>query len=53
MSSLLKVAHWQIKNAQAQQARFIALTEFSATAKSSLNNKRAKTRQNYHILIAI
>ena len=52
MGNLLKVMHWQIENAQAQQARFIALAVFSATAKSSLKNKRAGNRQNYHILIA-
>ena len=41
MGNLLKVMQWRIENAQAQQARFIALAVFSATAKSSLKNKRA------------
>ena len=41
MGNLLKVLQWQIENAKAQQARFIALAVFSATAKSSSKNKRA------------
>ena len=42
MGNLLKVMHLQVENAQAQQARFIALAVFSSTAKSSLKNKRAE-----------
>ena len=41
MGNLLKVMHWQIENAQAQQPRFLALAVFSATAKSNLKNTRA------------
>ena len=41
MGNLLKVMHWQIENVHAQQARFIALVVFSATANLSLKNKRA------------
>ena len=39
MGNLLKVIHWQVENAQAQQARFIALAVFSVIAKSDLNKK--------------
>ena len=41
MGNLLKVIQLHIENAQAQQAQFIALAVFSATAKASLKNKRA------------
>ena len=41
MSNLLKVMQWHIENMQALAARFVALAVFSATAKSSLKNKRA------------
>ena len=41
MGNLLKVMHWQIENAHAQQTRFISLVVFSATSKSLLKNKRA------------
>ena len=49
MGNLLKVMHWQIENAQALQARFIALVVFSAIVESNLNNKRAgkSTRLSY------
>ena len=52
MGNLLKVMQWQIENAQAQQAQFIALAVFSATEKSSLKNKRAGKSTKHHILIA-
>jgi hypothetical protein len=39
MGNLLKVMHWY--NIQALPARFVALTVFSAIAKTNLKNKRA------------
>ena len=53
MGNLLKVMHWQIENVQALPAQFVALTVFSAIAKSNLKNKGAGKSTKYHILIAI
>ena len=41
MGNLLKVMRWHIENIQALPARFVALTVFSAIAKSHVKNKRA------------